>query len=64
MLKDCKVKLEKSPLETCNIPTDVNKGLTGALFSSYRILHDKKIKLYSVGPFFYTSEPKPTPAGY
>ncbi len=63
-VRDCKVKLEKSPLETCNIPTGVNKGITGALFSSYRILHDKKIKLYYVGPFFHTSEPKPTPAGY
>ncbi|XP_021609348.2 proline-rich protein 3 [Manihot esculenta] len=63
-LKDCKVNLEKSPSETCNIPTDVNKGITGAVFSSYRILHEKKIKLYSVGPFFYTSESKSTPAGY
>ncbi|KDP28197.1 hypothetical protein JCGZ_13968 [Jatropha curcas] len=67
-LTDCKVQLEKSPLKTCNVATDVNKGITGALISSYRILHDKKIKLYSVGPFFYTPGPEPksstTPTGY
>ncbi|XP_050236199.2 proline-rich protein 3-like [Mercurialis annua] len=64
-LKDCNVKLEKSSLESCNIPTDVNKGITGAQLSSYRILSDEKLKLYSVGPFFYTSESKPTPnTGY
>ncbi|XP_050236198.2 proline-rich protein 3-like [Mercurialis annua] len=65
-LKDCNVKLEKSSLEKCNIPTDVNKGITGAHVSSYQILSDKRLKLYSVGPFFYTSEPKPiTPStGY
>ncbi|EEF39308.1 proline-rich protein 3 [Ricinus communis] len=64
-LIDCKVNLERSPLETCSIPTDVNKGITGAHLSSYRILSDKKLKLFSVGPFFYTSEPKSTPTtGY
>ncbi|KAJ9187813.1 hypothetical protein P3X46_003230 [Hevea brasiliensis] len=54
----------KISIESCNVSTDVDKGITGALFSSYRILHDKKIKLYSVGPFFYNPEPKPTPTGY
>ncbi|KAJ8749673.1 hypothetical protein K2173_026322 [Erythroxylum novogranatense] len=63
-LTDCKAFLESSPLETCKLPTDVNKGITGAIFSNYRILNDKKIKLFSVGPFFYTSEPASTPGGY
>ncbi|XP_065859444.1 proline-rich protein 3-like [Euphorbia lathyris] len=66
-LTDCRVKLEKSPLENCNIPTNVNKGITGALLSSYQILHDRKIKLYPVGPFFYTSasdHQSPTPTAY
>ncbi|KAJ8749597.1 hypothetical protein K2173_026246 [Erythroxylum novogranatense] len=63
-LTDCKAFLESSPLDTCKLPTDVNKGITGAIFSNYRILNDKKIKLFSVGPFFYTSEPASTPGGY
>ncbi|XVF18294.1 hypothetical protein REPUB_Repub11eG0008900 [Reevesia pubescens] len=54
-IKNCKAFLEKSPLESCNVPTDVNKGITGALLSgSYRLLNEKHTKLYSVGPFFYT----------
>ncbi|KAJ7973004.1 Pollen Ole e 1 allergen/extensin [Quillaja saponaria] len=62
---ECKVFVESSPLKTCKNPNNVNKGIKGALLSSYRILIDKKIKLYSVGPFFYTSEvPKPVPVGY
>ncbi|KAJ8899098.1 hypothetical protein K2173_010251 [Erythroxylum novogranatense] len=56
-LTDCKAFLERSPLDTCNLPTDVNKGISGALLSTYRVLAEKKIKLFSVGPFFYTSTP-------
>ncbi|KAK3231586.1 hypothetical protein Dsin_003467 [Dipteronia sinensis] len=63
-LKQCKVFLDNSPLEDCNIPTDVNRGITGALLNSYNILNEKKIKLYSVGPFFFTSETKSIPNGY
>ena len=63
-LKDCKAFLESSPLETCNVPTDVNKGITGSPFSSYRVLTEKPTKLYFVGPFFFTSEPKSVPNGY
>ncbi|TXG49832.1 hypothetical protein EZV62_025707 [Acer yangbiense] len=63
-LKQCKVFLDNSPLKDCNIPTDVNRGITGALLNSYRILNEKKIKLYSVGPFFFTPVTKSTPIGY
>ncbi|KAJ7973003.1 Pollen Ole e 1 allergen/extensin [Quillaja saponaria] len=64
-LTECKAFLESSPLDTCQVPTDVNKGITGALLSSYHLLNNDNIKLYSVGPFFYTSEPnKPVPDGY
>ncbi|KAJ8899091.1 hypothetical protein K2173_010244 [Erythroxylum novogranatense] len=63
-LKDCKAFLERSPLDTCKLPTDVNKGITGALLSTYRVLAEKKIKLFSVGPFFYTSEPASAPGRY
>ncbi|KAG6749844.1 hypothetical protein NC652_033339 [Populus alba x Populus x berolinensis] len=64
-LTECKAYLESSPLKTCNVPTDMNYGITGAPLSAYHILHDKKIKLYSMRTFFYTStKPTPTPAGY
>lgn len=54
-ISECKAFLESSPLRSCDFPTDVNKGQTGALLSSYR-MQDKKTKLYSVGPFVYASQ--------
>lgn len=62
-LTECKAFLDYSPFQYCQVPTDVNHGITGHLLASYRIINTKKIKLYSVGPFFYTSEtePKSTP---
>lgn len=63
-VSECKAYLESSPLETCKVPTDVNYGISGAPLSSYRIL-ESKVKLYTVGPFFCTSQPtKPLPNGY
>ncbi|MBA0730311.1 hypothetical protein Golax_025607 [Gossypium laxum] len=58
-LKECKAYLKSSPLESCNVPTNVNKAIEGALLSAFRVLKQKKAKLYSVGPFFYTSQAKP-----
>lgn len=57
-ITECKAFLESSPLRTCDFPTDVNKGQSGALLSSYRLVggEDKKTKLYSVGPFVYASQ--------
>ncbi|KAK9983738.1 hypothetical protein SO802_033263 [Lithocarpus litseifolius] len=63
-IKECKAFLDYSPLDTCKVPTDVNHGISGGLLSSYRILNEKKMKLYSVGPFFYTSETQSVPNGY
>ncbi|KAB1203008.1 Proline-rich protein 1 [Morella rubra] len=63
-IKDCKAYLYSSPLGTCQVPVDVNHGISGAPLSSYRILNNKHIKLYSVGPFFYTSKPQSLPNGY
>ncbi|XVF79385.1 hypothetical protein PTKIN_Ptkin14bG0218000 [Pterospermum kingtungense] len=65
-LKDCKAFLESSPEPKCNVPTDVNKGITGFPISGdvYRVLNDKHTKLYSAQPFFYTSETKSVPNGY
>ncbi|KAK8497542.1 hypothetical protein V6N13_002946 [Hibiscus sabdariffa] len=63
-LRDCKAFLESSPLETCNIPVDVNKGISGAPLSDFRVLDHMGMKLFSVGPFFFTSEPNSVPNGY
>ncbi|TQD72537.1 hypothetical protein C1H46_041944 [Malus baccata] len=63
-LTECKAFLDYSPLESCKVPTDVNHGITGLLLSSYRTLRAKNIELYSVGPFFCTSETKSVPNGY
>ncbi|KAF3436484.1 hypothetical protein FNV43_RR23576 [Rhamnella rubrinervis] len=56
-LSNCKTILEESPLETCNIPTDVNKGITGYSLDSFRFLHNKKMNLFSVPSLFYTCQP-------
>ncbi|KAG7970920.1 hypothetical protein I3843_07G110000 [Carya illinoinensis] len=54
-----------SPLETCKVLIDVNHGMSGAPISSYRVLEDKNMNLYSVGPFFYTTDPQTSlPNGY
>ncbi|KAE8660597.1 putative Integrase-type DNA-binding superfamily protein [Hibiscus syriacus] len=60
-LRECKAHLKSSPLETCNVPSNVNKAIEGAFVSAFRVLNEKKSKLYSVGPFFYTSRAKPAP---
>ncbi|XP_039003686.1 proline-rich protein 1-like [Hibiscus syriacus] len=54
-LADCKAFLLESPLETCKVATDVNKGMTGAPISYRRLLHNKKMKLYSVPPFIFSN---------
>ncbi|KAA3458896.1 ATP-dependent RNA helicase DEAH13-like [Gossypium australe] len=61
-LKECKAYLKSSPLEACNVPTNVNKAIEGALLSAFRVLKEKKTKLYFVGPFFYTTQAKPAAA--
>ena len=63
-LKECKAYLQSSPLKTCNAPTNVNKAIDGALLSAFRVLKEKRVKLYSVRPFFYTSEAKSDSNGY
>lgn len=63
-LTECRIFLDNSPLESCKVPTDVNNGISGAPLASYRTLNAKNMKLFSVGPFFYTSEPTPAPNGY
>ncbi|CAI0414714.1 unnamed protein product [Linum tenue] len=57
--ENCKAFLEQSPVEECGVPSNVNRGIDGYKLSSHHILQEKHLKLYSVGPFFYTPEPKP-----
>ncbi|KAG6704003.1 hypothetical protein I3842_07G114600, partial [Carya illinoinensis] len=64
-IKECKAFQYHSPLETCKVPIDVNHGMSGAPLSSYRVLEDKNVNLYSVRPFFYTTDPQTSlPNGY
>ncbi|KAK8614528.1 hypothetical protein V6N13_068328 [Hibiscus sabdariffa] len=60
-IRECKAYLKSSPLATCNVPSNVNKAIEGALLSAFRVLNEKKTKLYSVGPFFYTSQAQSAP---
>ncbi|XP_050363667.1 protein SEED AND ROOT HAIR PROTECTIVE PROTEIN-like [Argentina anserina] len=63
-LSKCTAFLHSSPLESCKVPTDVNHGITGAFLACSRTLNANKMKLFSVGPFYYTSKPKSAPKGY
>ncbi|KAE8681633.1 GBGE184-like protein [Hibiscus syriacus] len=65
-LRNCRVFLELSPSEACGVPTDVNKGISGAPIGTFSRLHDKNIKLFTVGPFFFVprQEAKSIPDGY
>ncbi|KAJ8899094.1 hypothetical protein K2173_010247 [Erythroxylum novogranatense] len=63
-VKECKAFLELSPLQTCEVPTDINQGISGAPLASYGFLDEKNMKLFTVGPFFYTSGPKSTSNRY
>ncbi|CAH1434920.1 unnamed protein product [Lactuca virosa] len=56
-LKECKAFLQSSPLKDCKVPLDINGGVKGAHIiasSSHRLL--KNANLYSLKPFFYTSD--------
>ncbi|KAL6214912.1 hypothetical protein ACLB2K_014344 [Fragaria x ananassa] len=63
-LTQCKAFLELSPLDSCNVLTDANNGISGALLTSYQLLHEKNMKLFTVGPFVFTSESKAVDNGY
>ncbi|KAE8693729.1 Pollen Ole e 1 allergen and extensin family protein [Hibiscus syriacus] len=65
-LRNCKAFIEFSPSEDCDVPTDVNKGVSGAPIGSFSRLHHKNIKLFTVGPFFLVphQEAKSIPDGY
>ncbi|KAL7151145.1 hypothetical protein ABFS83_04G011900 [Erythranthe nasuta] len=59
-ISKCKAFLHSAPLlKSCPFPTDVNKGSTGAPISAYRAVNGAR--LYSVGPFVYSSQPQKIP---
>ncbi|XP_050885728.1 protein SEED AND ROOT HAIR PROTECTIVE PROTEIN [Lathyrus oleraceus] len=64
VLKECRAFLDASPSKNCNYPTDFNKGISGAELHSYSFLNDKKMNLYTVGPFVFTSTSKSISNGY
>ncbi|ESQ39401.1 hypothetical protein EUTSA_v10001783mg, partial [Eutrema salsugineum] len=56
-INDCKVKLASSPVSTCKTPTNVNKGVTGAPFSSdnSKFLSRDNLNLFTFKPFYFSS---------
>lgn len=65
-ISQCKAFLHTSPLlKTCPFATDVNRGSSGAPISAYKAVGSSGMRLYSVGPFVYSSEPQQiTPSHY
>ena len=63
-LKECKAFLDLSPLDNCSFPTDINKGISGAMLDSFSFLSHNNMKLHTVRPFFFTSEPIPVSNKY
>ncbi|PKI40174.1 hypothetical protein CRG98_039426 [Punica granatum] len=64
-LSECKAFLHSSPVSSCAVPTDANRGISGALLSSYTLINNGKMKLYSTRPFVYSpgSRPISSPSG-
>ncbi|KAL9224790.1 hypothetical protein vseg_000793 [Gypsophila vaccaria] len=56
VLRECRVHLETHPPGICNVPTDVNNGVSGASLGHYRTLDDSS-RLYSVPYFIYDASP-------
>ncbi|XP_010506792.1 PREDICTED: proline-rich protein 3-like [Camelina sativa] len=67
-IKECRAFLELSPSDTCSFPTEINRGISGAILQNYRLLEFKlKMKLFTVGPFVFSPEEthdKSIPNGY
>ncbi|KFK37520.1 hypothetical protein AALP_AA4G267700 [Arabis alpina] len=67
-IKECRAFLELSPAETCSFPTEINRGISGAILQTYRLVENKlKMKLFTVGPFVFSPEEtqdKSIPNGY
>uniref|UniRef100_A0A7N0TTL6 Uncharacterized protein n=1 Tax=Kalanchoe fedtschenkoi TaxID=63787 RepID=A0A7N0TTL6_KALFE len=51
--KDCKAYLHSSPLKTCHVATNVNKGLSGAPLKTYKSFAGQHMKVFYVGPFTF-----------
>ncbi|KAL8548749.1 hypothetical protein ACS0TY_007857 [Phlomoides rotata] len=53
----CNAFLHTSRHKICPFATDFNRGLSGAPLSAYRTLGSTDMRLYSIGPFIYGSNP-------
>ncbi|XP_043695635.1 protein SEED AND ROOT HAIR PROTECTIVE PROTEIN-like [Telopea speciosissima] len=51
-ITECKGYLDMSSMESCSVPSNVNKGISGCPLAGPRLLHNK-MQLYTVGPFEY-----------
>ncbi|KAL3827799.1 hypothetical protein ACJIZ3_016601 [Penstemon smallii] len=51
----CKAFLHSSLVQGCQLATEANRGLSGAPLSTFRTLGSGDMRLYSVGPFVYSS---------
>ncbi|XP_010671979.2 protein SEED AND ROOT HAIR PROTECTIVE PROTEIN [Beta vulgaris subsp. vulgaris] len=51
----CKVTLKSSPLKTCKVPTNINKGIKGFGLTSVKHTDNPKDKLFLVPALFFTS---------
>ncbi|KAG2290472.1 hypothetical protein Bca52824_050076 [Brassica carinata] len=40
-IKECRAFLELSPDDTCTYPTEINRGISGAILQTYRLLENK-----------------------
>lgn len=67
-IKECRAFLELSPADTCSFPTEINRGISGAILQKYRLVENKlRMKLFTVGPFVFSPEEnqdKSIPNGY
>ncbi|CAL1398609.1 unnamed protein product [Linum trigynum] len=65
-LKECKAFLENpssaTDTTTCDYPTDQNGGVSGATLTSHTVLEEKRMKLYTVKPFAYSTTAGPASA--
>ncbi|CAH2057663.1 unnamed protein product [Thlaspi arvense] len=62
-INGCKVKLESSPVSTCKIPTNVNKGVIGVplSFDNSNFHSRDNLNLYTLEPFYFSSPVVPKP---
>ncbi|OMO96238.1 Pollen Ole e 1 allergen/extensin [Corchorus olitorius] len=66
-LQSCKVKLVSSPLENCNLLSNVNYGMDGSplLYEKKRLYRkDRDVVIYAAGPLAFRPAQCPAPTHY